>query len=215
MRIQSPSRTPSTARGPSPSSPFRRSRTSSWIAFVGREFRPVAMTKKSVYAVTGRRSRITTSSASFSWARTAMRRACSSEVRVGESPFRVASEPLSLALSRGLQARPVQPAPLDLASNLLGNQAVDGPSRSEPGSDLARRDRTLVDLEHLDAAFGRRMPGPRGHRDARKPAHLVRLLPGLEGRPLVCAEDEDRVFEALVAEQVDRERMVVEADLAE
>src|SRR3954454_13516871 len=75
--IQVDSVPPSVERGTRPFSCFRRACTSSQIALVWRGLPPVHTTKKSVYAQTGRMSRMTTSRASLSCASAAIRRACS------------------------------------------------------------------------------------------------------------------------------------------
>src|SRR3954465_7211196 len=75
--IQVDSVPPSVERGTRPFSCFRRACTSSQIALVWRGLPPVHTTKKSVYAQTGRMSRMTTSRASLSWASAAIRRAWS------------------------------------------------------------------------------------------------------------------------------------------
>src|SRR5215210_49836 len=140
-----------------------------------------------------------------------MRRACSSEVRVGESPFAVA---VSLAPPRGRQTRRVQAETIDLARDLARNEVVDLLTAPDSIPDLARGDRPRRDLDDTHT-FGLRMAGACGHRDACKPPHLVRLLPRLERSPLVGAENEDRVFELGVAQEVDRVRVAVETNVAE
>ncbi len=64
---------------------------------------------------------------------------------------RVLSSLLNLIL-----ARPdvVQPSPLDLPCNGRGNEVVDRLTTGDPLTNLARRDRALVDLEHLHVALG-------------------------------------------------------------
>src|SRR5436305_207042 len=75
--IQVASLPPSVERGICACSFFIRTCTSSQIDLTWRGLPPVHTTKKSVYAQTGRMSRMTTSRASFSWASAAIRRACS------------------------------------------------------------------------------------------------------------------------------------------
>ena len=77
--IDEASRCPLTEEGRRRTSCFIRWRTSSEIDAVWRGFCPVQTTKKSVYEQAGRMSRMTTFCASLSWARPAMRWACSSE----------------------------------------------------------------------------------------------------------------------------------------
>ena len=71
-------------RGSRPCSCFSRSCTSSQIAFTWRGLFPVHTTKKSVYAQTGRISRMTTSRASLSCASAAIRRAWSIGLKLGQ-----------------------------------------------------------------------------------------------------------------------------------
>jgi hypothetical protein len=126
---------------------------------------------------------------------------------VGKDPFALSSE-------RSL-ARPsaVQTSPLDFVCHGRRNELVDRPAAGDALTELARGHRKLLDLEDLDVARGNGLTRPRGDRDRNQAEDLRRLLPSVEHRPLIGAEDEHRVLELLVAEQVDRVGMVVEPHL--
>ena len=148
-----------------------------------------------------------TSCASLSWARPAIRRACSSGVSVSSSPRRFA---LSVAA--------VEAVLLDRARDRGRDEPVDRLAPGDPLAHLARRDRRRGELEGQHAVavaleVGRRVARARADREPNVAQHLVRLLPGREGGALVGADDEDRVAEAAVADGVDRERVLVELDL--
>src|SRR5438128_802061 len=165
------------------------------------------MTKKSVYVQTGRMSRMTTSSASFSWARAAMRRACSSEVRVPSSPFgRAGVYPRSAD---------VQPPRLDQARDRGRDELVDRLAGGHAGANLAGCVRERLDLEALDAvgsADGDGVAGARRHGEARQTQYLLRLLPARERSILVGPDHDDRIGEAALSEHVERPRVWVELD---
>src|ERR671911_2035200 len=149
---------------------------------------------------------MTTSSASFSWARLAIRRACSRDVSRNGS-FRVSPAP-------SLARRPaVQTSAFDLPRYRRRNELVDGLAAGDALAELARGDRMLIDLEDLDATRRHGLTRPRGNRDWNQAQELLRLLPGVEHGPLIGAEDEHGVLESLVPEQVDCEGMVVQPHL--
>src|SRR5215203_4958935 len=153
-----------------------------------------------------------TSSASFSCARAAMRRACSSEVSVGERPFEFAR---SLATLRGRLRVAVDAEALDLPCDLGRDEVVDRLACRDPGPDLAGRDRPLLDPQHLDVPLGRLEPRPGTDDDPGQPAHLARFPPAREALPLVAAENEVRAIQLCRSQEVHRERMVVEPYFAE
>src|SRR5437870_2317881 len=93
-------------------------------------------------------SRMTTSLASFSWARPAMRRACSSGV--SRSDLRVGLNVLSLAA--------VEAAAGDFGCHRRRHEPVDRLPAGDPLPDLARGDGNRLDLEEEDA-LGLRQPG--------------------------------------------------------
>src|SRR5205807_5355505 len=160
-------------------------------------------------------SRITTSSASFSRARAAMRRACSREVRVCSCPWIACSQCIP-------DSRTVKPARLDELCDARRNEPVERISRGGTGPDVSRRGRIRLDLEEQDALgpgerlddgveLGPGEAGPGGDRDPRPLEHLLRLAPVEELAELVGAHDEDRVVELLGAEELDRAGVRVEA----
>src|SRR5438105_2071 len=89
---------------------------------------------------------MTTSRASFSWARPAMRRACSSDV--SRFRLRASGPPASLA---GRADRSIEPEPLDLARDSGRDEAVDRLAAGDASADLAGRDLDGLDLEEADA----------------------------------------------------------------
>src|SRR6185436_8176211 len=139
-----------------------------------------------------------TSCASLSWARPAIRRACSSGVRVSSSPLAVV---VSVAA--------VEAVLLDRACNSRRDEPVQRLAACDPLAHLGRGDGRRGELEGQDAVavmveVGRRMAGTCADCEAYVAQHLVGVLPGREGRALVAADDEDRVPEAAVADGVDR-----------
>src|SRR6185312_11830440 len=120
-----------------------------------------------------------TSCASLSWARPAIRRACSSGVRVSSSPLAVV---VSVAA--------VEAVLLDRACDPLAHLGRGDGRRGE----LEGQDAVAVMVE-----VGRRMAGTCADCEAHVAQHLVGVLPGREGRALVATDDEDRVPEAAVA----------------
>src|SRR5690348_4361349 len=109
-------------------------------------------------------SRITTSRASFSWARPAMRRACSSDV----SRFRLLRW---IAASLAAEsAAAVEPEPPDLGRDGSRNEAVDRLAAGDAGANPPRGDVERLDLEDFDAI-----------RAFQLPQHLVQTLPRVAG----------------------------------
>src|ERR671937_682387 len=129
-------------------------------------------------------SRITISSASFSWARPAMRRACSSGVRVGSGPC-ASRRSLATGCRRSVQAKLVDHARdgrWDELVDRLAPPRVEQPleARVEPLPRIARarRDAEL----HLAQ-------------------HALRILPCREVAELVRADEEDRVAVAAAGDR--------------
>src|SRR5215212_10822284 len=85
-------------------------------------------------------SRMRTSSASFSWARPAMRRACSSGVRVSSSP---------LGIARSVAA--VEAELRDRTVDCLGDQLVDRLAVSHSLTHVAGGHGRRIELERDDA----------------------------------------------------------------
>ena len=137
---------------------------------------------------------MTTSSASFSPARAAIRRACSSEVRA-----------LSVATKSGRQPRPVKPVFLDVPGDGRRNEAVERLAGLRATADLGRGNRMGLQFEDLDAWRGgrRRVTRTRGDPEPRQLEHPLRVLPGRECGQLVGADQEDRVVVAGGLERVD------------
>src|SRR5438128_1996810 len=108
---------------------------------------------------------MTTSRASFSWARPAMRRACSSDV----SRFRLLASGPGASLA-GQAVRSIEPEPLDLARDRRRDEAVDRLTACHACADIARRDLDGLDLEEADAVG----PGER-------PEHGAEQLAGVAG----------------------------------
>src|SRR4051794_10390700 len=142
-------------------------------------------------------SRMRTSSASFSWARAAMRRACSSESKLRLSVEMVLAD-------EGCDGR--------------GDEAVRRLARP----DRRRRCPVRLDFEEMDAlgpaqAFEdgveplARETGPGADGELGQVEDRVRLLPRREVAELVGAEHEQRLVELLRAEQLDRARVRIEA----
>jgi hypothetical protein len=163
-------------------------------------------------------SRITTSSASFSRARAAMRRACSREVRV----CRVLGSLFFLQCIPG--SRTVKTALLDESRDGGRNQPVERLFRGDTRPGIRRGGRIRLDLEEEDALgpvellqhcvqLAPREAGPRRDPHARQLEHPVRFAPGEECAELVGSDHEHGIVEALGAEQLDRARVRVEADV--
>src|ERR671923_292104 len=93
---------------------------------------------------TGRMSRMRTSVASLLWARPAMWRACSSEVRAGSGPFFAAS------------LAPVQAELRDPGGHRLWDEAVDRLATGDALADVAGGDRHRLQLAKTDANRPRR-----------------------------------------------------------
>src|SRR6185437_2536867 len=163
-------------------------------------------------------SRITTSSASFSRARAAMRRSRSSEVRgcwvLGSLRF--------LQCSPG--SRTVKPALSDDPRHNGRKEYVERLSGGDAGADVSRGGRIRLDLEEEDAIrpverlehgfeLAPREAGPRGHPNLRALEHLGGLAPGEEVPELVGSDDEHGVVEALGPEQLDGARVGIEPDV--
>src|SRR5690348_9483862 len=152
-------------------------------------------------------SRMRTSCASFSWARPAIRRACSSGVRVS-------SGPLGLVIS----VAAVEAELTDRDRDGRRHELVDWLAARDSRPNLGRRHgRGLeVEREHpVAVALEIRGRIARARPDGQPyPAqYLVRLLPAREGRALVGSDDEDRFAEAPTLDGIDSERVVVEHDL--
>src|SRR5438132_14042927 len=94
-------------------------------------------------------SRMTTSCASFSWARPAIRLACSSGVSVSSVP--------SCSTKESLAWVSVETQRLDQVGDGRRNEPVDRLAACHAVANLARRDRNRLDLEQLDA-LGLREP---------------------------------------------------------
>src|SRR2546427_11184353 len=99
-------------------------------------------------------SRMTTSSASFSRARAAMRRACSRDVSVESDPWRVGPAQCSPG------SRTVKTPFLEEACDRGRDEAVERLAGGRPGADVARGLRLRLDLEEEDAL---RVAQPRQH----------------------------------------------------
>src|SRR5438045_8400378 len=154
-------------------------------------------------------SRMTTSSASFSRARAAMRRACSRDVRVESDPWRVGPAECSPA------SRTVKTPLLEEPADRRGDEAVERLAGGGAGADVARCLRLRLDLEEEDALGAvqlrehgvERLAGaarPGGHGEARALEHLVGALQSNEVLELVGADHEQAVAEVLVPLEVDR-----------
>ena len=115
-------------------------------------------------------SRMVTSVASLSWARPAMRCACSSGVSGSPAPGRRTSR-----VARGSTTVAVEPKLLDQTGDGRRDQAVDRLAAGDAGAQVAGRDRDRLELEERDAV-GAGEPG----------AHLVEPVvrdarPGRDG----------------------------------
>src|SRR5262245_36879796 len=149
-------------------------------------------------------SRMRTSCASFSWARPAIRRACSSGVRVFSSPLGIRTS--VAAVEAELADRVFDGRRDELLDRLASWYSCPNLGRRHVG-------RVEVEGKHpIGVALEVRRRVPRACPDAEAhPAQdLVRLLPTREGRALVGADDEDRVAEASTCDSINRERMLVE-----
>ena len=71
----------------------------------------------------------------------------------------------------------------------------------------------LFDLEELDVARRDRLSRTRGDGDRDQPQDLLRLFPSVEHGPLVGADDEDRILELLVSQEINGVGMVVQSHL--
>src|SRR5918911_4704303 len=144
-------------------------------------------------------SRMSTSLASFSWARSAIRRACSRDFR-------------SVCAPRWLEIRvsPVEAGDFDFPRDGLRNQARDRLRCDDAASDLARGDVERRDLEELDAVrlleLGEdvlerlaRVSGPRRDAEPRAAQDLIRLLPRRKRGELVGPDEKDGVGKAVLA----------------
>src|SRR5438105_2232534 len=162
---------------------------------------------------TGRMSRMTTSFASFPWARAAMWRACSSEVRAGFGPFFAAS---LAAVEAELR---------DQAGHRRRHEVVDRLAAGDPVADVARGDRDGPDLEELDALGAAqvgehavetvaRIARPRRDGQPRALEDALRILPVEEVAELVGSDQEDGIVEAALPEHVDGALVFVELDTA-
>src|SRR5215207_6566503 len=132
-------------------------------------------------------SRMRTSSASFSWARPAMRRACSSGVRVSSSP---------LGIVRSVAT--VEAEPRNLPLHGFGYQLPNRLAAGDPVTDLTRGHGRRAQLErgHPVAEaleIRRRVTGTRADGQLHRAEHPLRILPPGERPALVGADDEDRV----------------------
>src|SRR5262245_32386611 len=148
-------------------------------------------------------SRITTSRASFSWTRPAMRRACSSDV----SRFR-----LLRWIEASLAVAPVEPKRRDFGRDGSWNEPVDGLAARDPVADGARGHVQRLDLEEGHAVRPLERPehaveallreaGPGRHTEAGELEDAVRVLPGQEVGELVGSDQEDRLVETALAER--------------
>src|SRR4029453_3379748 len=126
-------------------------------------------------------SRITTSLASFSGARAAIRRACSRDVRGSKAPYSVR-----------IRVAAVKAHTLNFPRHGVRNQPAERLPPLHPPADLAGRDVRRGDLEELDAFWPFEalqdgvehlgcVPGTRRHPEPRQLQHLVRILPGAKG----------------------------------
>src|SRR5438445_328095 len=131
-------------------------------------------------------SRITTSLASFSWARPAMRRACSSDV----SRFRLLRRATAASLAAP-PAPPIEPEPLDLGGHRRGDETVDRLATRHAVADPPRGDVDRLDLEERHPVgpgdLGQhplqpvaRIAGPCRDTEPRELEHAVRVLPAQE-----------------------------------
>src|SRR5690348_1390241 len=146
-------------------------------------------------------SRITTSSASFSSARAAIRRACWSEVRVCSCPWIACFQCIS-------ESWTVKAALRNQRRDRVRHEAVERLARGDSGSHGRRGRRIRLDLEEQDALRATELrehrvelfawkAGPSCDCDAGSFEHCVRLAPLEEAAELVRADNEDRVVEAL------------------
>src|SRR5437763_3018482 len=133
---------------------------------------------------------MTTSCASFSWARPAMRRAGSSDVKT------------CAKCSRASQAS-IEPERLDQLRNRVRNQVVDQLAARDALANFARRDRQRLDLEELDALRTRelrqhrieavaRVARARPDGQTRPRDHSFRVLPRQDVTELVGADPKQR-----------------------
>src|SRR3954466_6474659 len=142
-------------------------------------------------------SRMRTSCASFSWARPAIRRACSIGVRGSAKPF-----PLSTSVY-------IEAAPLDFPEDSFRNQSGDRLARRDSFAHVAGGDVGRLELEAENAVAGapevwRWVARPWAPRETDPAQDLAGLLPAWKVPALVGADDEDRVAEGAAANRGDR-----------
>src|SRR5438105_972632 len=155
---------------------------------------------------------MTTSWASFSWARPAMRRACSSEVK-------------TCAKCSHASSVSIEPERLDQLRDCGRHEVVDRFAACDSFADVAGRDRQRLELEKLDALrtgeFCEHSVEPVAgiaracrNAEARTRDHALRILPGEEVAELVGTDQEQRFVPATGGEHVDRPLVGVALDLA-
>src|SRR5919109_3027488 len=148
-------------------------------------------------------SRMSTSLASFSWARSAIRRAWSRDVRWGKAPR-----------SLGIRVSPVQGGNLYFPGDRVRKQLAQVLAPSDAVADVRRRGVHGRDLEELDPIRSLQLredrlepfPGIAGtsrHAQPGELEHAVRVLPGEEAGELVRPDEEKRIVEPLSAKGVD------------
>src|SRR5713101_7539958 len=159
-------------------------------------------------------SRITTSWASLSCARLAMRRACSRDVSVASAPFRYDSQSLAV---------PIEPESRDQLGDGRRHEPVDRFSTADAVPDLLRRDRHRLDLEELDAVRARkslqdrvqtlrRKPRSGRNTDPRECEHALGILPREEVRELIGPDEKQRFEPPPRAEHVHRALVRIRLD---
>src|SRR3954447_22218435 len=151
-------------------------------------------------------SRMRTSCASFSWARPAIRRACSIGVRGSSNPFLLATRVA------------IEAAPLDFPEDGFRNQSGDRLALRDSFAHVAGGDVGRLELEAENAVAVARevwrwVARPRADRETDPAQDLSRLLPAWKVTALVGADDEDRVTEAGPADRVDGERVCIDVDV--
>src|SRR3954453_24120269 len=147
-----------------------------------------------------------TSCASFSWARPAIRRACSIGVRGSSNPFLLVT---SVA---------VEAAPLDFPEDSLRNQSGDRLALRDSFAHVAGGDVGRVELEAENSVAVARevwrwVARPCADRETDPAQDLARLLPAWKVTALVGADDEDRVADVAAADRVDGERACIDVDV--
>jgi len=157
------------------------------------------------------------SSASFSRARAAMRRACSSEVRVCSCPWNAFQQCIP-------GSRTVKPPFLDEPRHCGRNQPVGRVSGFEPGADVRRSGHIRVDVEEEDAVRPLEplehgvelVAGKAGSGDDPEPGpleHPVRPAPLEKATELIGPNEENGIVELLRPQELDSARMRVEANV--